>query len=67
MDHQEQHKQEHQKKHEQEYAQEKLRDQAAENRDKKGWVRTPRPFWLILVGVVLTLGIVLGWIMFWRP
>ncbi len=64
MNHLEQKKMHHDKERERDNAQKKQRQKEGEIEEQKGWVRTPRPFWLMVVGLGLTLVIVVGWTCF---
>jgi hypothetical protein len=63
---QEKRQSEHRKGREREKAQEKQHEKEAEIQDKKGY-GTPRPFWLILLGIPLVLFIVYVWTVYARP
>lgn len=60
------HDQEKHAEREREQAREKQHERETEAREKKGW-RSPRPFWLIVIGIVLTLAIIYLWVVYVSP
>jgi hypothetical protein len=57
---------EHRKEREREKAHEKQQEKEAEFRDKKGF-GTPRPLWLIVLGIPLVLLIIYVWTVYASP
>jgi hypothetical protein len=64
MTHKEQHEIQRQKERALEKRQRKQRGREVEAQEKKSWMRMPRPFGLIVIGILLTTAIVASWI-FW--